>query len=89
MKATLKYAAVAACFGNYKLSAQVVEHIWKTLWNYKFGNSWLCADASMVFSHRTAQAPDCQKQMGSNLGAQSPMANYVSQHYILQIGIGR
>ena len=22
---------VAACFGNYKLSAQVVEHIWKTL----------------------------------------------------------
>ena len=31
LKNTLKYAVVAACFGNYKLSAQVVEHIWKTL----------------------------------------------------------
>ena len=41
LKNTLKYAVVAACFGNYKLSAQVVEHIWKTLWNYKFRNSWL------------------------------------------------
>ena len=46
LKATLKYAAVAACFGNYKLSAQVVEHIWKTLWNYKFGNSWFRADST-------------------------------------------
>ena len=24
----------AACFGNYKLSAQVVEHIWKTILEY-------------------------------------------------------
>ena len=33
LKDTLKYAVVAACFGNYKLSAQVVEHIWTKLCN--------------------------------------------------------
>ena len=48
-----------ACFGNYKLSAQVVEHIWKTL----FPTCFPAAASSVLNSHGYC----CRQQIGGRL----------------------
>ena len=49
---------MAACFGNYKLSAQVVEHIWKTLFPTCFPD----AASSVLNSHGSSR-----QQIGGRL----------------------